>query len=1682
MHVLSLMKYKVWTTAGFSARARIAPSDRVPGTLGLFPKGPCPKNANIASYPGALLFEEEYQKFNDAWACPTAVRASVLDYKVGDAGARALGLSDDCRLADGVWEVRMILVGDPRSAGALANSPLGIKGARANCRLAACCPEDLHHYLRKLKDGRYLVNAEIIGVVRVDEDLSKPDEELFVSYDALDGGSVAEGDGFWTAIRQESAHCGRCFSKDASIHRPMFLCSHQVDTSVFCPSGWHSDCLEDAEERARLNMGDAVWLCKLHTGASFSHRHETPAVTPPRPAHISASAGPAVVTPPRSVRTMHIPSSAFRDVTPPRPAHISASTGPAVVTPPRSVRTMHIPSSAFRDVTPPRPAHISASTGPAVVTSPCSGSAGAALLVGSPIASAVSFDPHTAVLPSAAPALDLPAHRGNMWDSEESSDEESALSQSSDAASSSDASEDHGDSDSETGVAVSSRFTQRSVAPAQEELPNMRISDFPKSTHLLTPEGMEQLRQVWLQSDKKLFRIDAKNKLWACPPPNSGVERDKFQRLNNAHAQLRSHCASFDEILNRAQQMGARPNVGAFTDCVTLLQSRLSFLFEHRFDKFSIYAHIRQMRMTRMGLFWYGYRLCDTCYSAVSGFSKNTLNRNTGTVLKKEEMKARIKRHTKAKQVAERLKDMAITQGERLPETENKAQHSHFVLPYRTQDSCREQLQLQVQAQQQLAYRITPSTFDRAKKLMKALWNIHLNLGKQKKLARCVKCEKLLNKLTKAKAKAKRDVTKIELYQRLFDDHKDEFTEQRRHFDEKKAHALQYPWLLNVVTLDGMDTQKTSLPHYARKTKHKDVENSLQIRVVGAFYIGGAVPCIGITSFDDVPSKGGNASVTALEKMIDVNYECLDPDNIAPIPFHQLPASQAGPVPMDLDDDANPASAAAPPAAAASSVAAAPVAAVTVDDDNGDDEDDDEDDGQHDDTDSASDSDNAGESSASAASASAASIDPPPQAKPKVPFMWPEGLHVTFDNTASDCKNGHVFRFLGMLVALGVFCYITVSTLLVGHTHDIVDQMFSVWSRQLNLKDAATLKALHALFRKKYATQIYELKRMVDEANKARRPHASADPSVPPPIAERLVFLAQELGVQPMMILQSCVINADLWCYKHIPNITLPHVFYIVKEDVPADDADPLGPKVPGVSMYNRFLAESGKDTDVNQREAYRKTRFGPWTTRYTLLRMHEVPTDDPLRVPPLPVDTDPVRACLNQHLEENNMTRKQAKRFRKQLDKFDAATRALQSDCALCAQYIRELDEIGVIHRPKSATAAQKAAANKQNQAKATLKRNLTRHMREAPHDSLVMRGWWTKWIDRVTKVIRPYYIQRGLIANPTAAQQQLSGRTPHPVDLVRDRCEPLVTRMAVDQLCEFEHQLPKVGHFVLTRQNDPHQPFGLGKVIGHNGEKQEGEGELEYNSDEESDADHRAEGQIEGPSMGAAAAAAAASSSRSRPRLNRSAAKDQRYCGDNSDDGSDSDDDGRPEGAPAPKARISAAKSQAARKRAASPSTSKPLSSAKLRKSGGAAASSATDSGKPTMFTLQWWDFVQVSGKRSLQPNDPVHLNQLLDKTKAESAQAGDKLQSVIDRWRQGDFTRMPAAAFSHWQKVSYREATQAWQPEEVERKALIWWGPKKKMLTSANRLLSAVWKKLEIDLVEPDQVQAEQPAATI
>lgn len=64
------------------------------------------------------------------------------------------------------------------------------------------------------------------------------------------------------------------------------------------------------------------------------------------------------------------------------------------------------------------------------------------------------------------------------------------------------------------------------------------------------------------------------------------------------------------------------------------------------------------------------------------------------------------------------------------------------------------------------------------------------------------------------------------------------------------------------------------------------------------------------------------------------------------------------------------------------------------------------------------------------------------------------------DNTCKENKNNLMVKYLGFLVHHGVFDEVRVLFLLVGHTHSVIDQRFSVISRELSAQDAYTLDQL----------------------------------------------------------------------------------------------------------------------------------------------------------------------------------------------------------------------------------------------------------------------------------------------------------------------------------------------------------------------------------------------------------------------------------------------------------------------------------------------------------------------------------------------------------------------------------------------------------------------------------------------
>src|SRR5450759_2709159 len=75
----------------------------------------------------------------------------------------------------------------------------------------------------------------------------------------------------------------------------------------------------------------------------------------------------------------------------------------------------------------------------------------------------------------------------------------------------------------------------------------------------------------------------------------------------------------------------------------------------------------------------------------------------------------------------------------------------------------------------------------------------------------------------------------------------------------------------------------------------------------------------------------------------------------------------------------------------------------------------------------------------------------------------PPVLYVQLDKTSRENKNKFMMAYLNMLVEKGIFKKIKVGFLLVGHTHDQIDQMFSRFSTKLNKQRAFRLDSLEEI-------------------------------------------------------------------------------------------------------------------------------------------------------------------------------------------------------------------------------------------------------------------------------------------------------------------------------------------------------------------------------------------------------------------------------------------------------------------------------------------------------------------------------------------------------------------------------------------------------------------------------------------
>jgi hypothetical protein len=1632
--MFALFKYAPFTEGEHIKDVCLRPSTLIPGTVGVFSSAPtCAPKKWLSDYPGVLMWNELHDRFVQRYHCPTAVRCPVLDYTVDDTAATAMGLDPSCRIKNNEWLVGVTLVGDPTRVGALFNSPHGLDGVAPNCIFELIAKENLHSVLsnNRTSNGKTVVKSTLVCVSRNRDAIltDVKETELLVGYDESDGGHGVAG--YWNELEYD--YCSECFTKENLESNPLIECFLET-----CAISRHRLCSKVPHRRRSF--------CDRHQPHVLSSSVFDAPLTPPptqqvapqkaRPFHfnpdmeITTTPRDIVISPNVLIRHDTATDTAIGTANVATTLHdkFDASTQPTVArTASRYVHCdlmnkerMHTllsrrhPSSSICrvDVSPPR------------TVSPV------------PMIAPISIVHELQTI-----AMDTSGYVPSEEDDIDTSDED----------------------ETSDFVSMSRTGAGSKRVQSRPELRPLKIKVIkPRAISALNEEGVTAVRGLYEKFTPSILSANRRAQ-WHLRQGDYGTpkEQEITEEVSQSLAQLHSCCASHDRLDElRTSRVGGGLNGKIFRNVLTFLESRLEFRRDFRYSDHAVALVIQQQLMAwSKTLNYQGYPLCDTCFTCALGVSRATMYRMTRMEHTHIQERASCGSAKVLKYVVNELTAYAREYGQFNPTATSvgKGTAEVRVLEHITKAQCRIGLEKYIEGKESQNIPISHGTFLRAIEKCKDQ-NLVLNMKSSKELAKCTTCVELNNKVDLAKAKG--DATEIEIAERCKKEHDEEWQEQRALFDMKKQWCLRCPWELNLLTLDGMDSKKTHMPHYQRLSKDADAaaKSRLPLRVVGGFHFGAAQACLGFASYDDVPSKGANASVTSIQHAIDMNFKAQDTSKWAPIPKCKFD----GPIENSHASDETRAAAAAAIDDAASAEAAAAAAAVA--------------------------------DSQPGRSSSSVSVNNPSRASSfhaedfwrehtdeqrKVPFMWSEGLHVTFDNTSGDSKNSTTFRYLALLVAMGIYRYITVSTLMVGHTHDIVDQMFSVWSQRLRENNAPALSDLMKLMRDKYSTKIYELKRHID---KIRR--AGERPSDDVSVAARLKELAREFGVQPHMVLQTFIVDVDRWLsLGSISGISSPHCFYIVKETIVDEETKT---KREAVVMYNRYLAKSHEDHTVHHNPAYARVRFGPWTTRAIVMEMWQLPTTDPYRCPPQYVDTEVHRQCLNHHfLKEKNMNKAQHDEMMAQLKKFDDTMQELALGCSECARMSKERTAIGVIHRadPTAPDSEESKLSREKEKKKRTLKTQYNKHMADPEfvdqHRTLRVDGWYTQWIERVQTVIEPYYLARRLIAAPSAEQRLITGRAAHPVALVSDKTEPPLRRQRVDQRWRATHPPPKVGDFVLLRGR-PWVPIWVGQVKQVGAGREDGENE-EYRSKD------------------AFASSSAAAPTRASGRASKPIVRTGMVCSDTVEnaimetiDEVDNEVDDEPQveadttdGVTRMEVDEDASQSRSNRskKRGRSPAVSKKKSkSAKAckRKAAQSPTASADDAADSTPlravyqelgvdeFEVEWWQYIDTPAIKRMKPNDRQVMRQwVVINGSAEDLTVWDDAVKMFDEKQ--SFKRLPKIAVSRWKSAKYAK----WDgpPNPVSFEKIICWGHKDDFFIEGGKLASKYYKTALEDLALED-----------
>lgn len=466
-------------------------------------------------------------------------------------------------------------------------------------------------------------------------------------------------------------------------------------------------------------------------------------------------------------------------------------------------------------------------------------------------------------------------------------------------------------------------------------------------------------------------------------------------------------------------------------------------------------------------------------------------------------------------------------------------------------------------------------------------------------------------------------------------------------------------------------------------------------------------------------------------------------------------------------------------------------------------------------------------------------------------ITWPKRFHVVFDNAVGENINSNVFSYLALLVHSGVFLEVSISTLLVGHTHNINDQLFSVWSRWLNNHDCITLSQMMEAFSQNYrgwSTQKEDV--AANDANVLNPPTTLNDETesvissvymhipkdAPQPFQDEMkhsrIKIKQDIVeagkiATPYMEHIKRNVNVGGWLadklkadntelkkkyntdhphskdsselYSLFENIRKYHVFMFFKNPTTGD-----------TEMFTKFEAQSHIRYDTphpieHNGEKYRKRRI--------IIPKSRVITDDPLALPFNFVDVSSIITLLDQlgtEDKKNEALQSNIIEMKNICAQLTTQYSTQSENCSECEKYTTQLKEIGTLHKPKNGDDKLVDEHNASVKNRSSIQVKLHEHLKDDKYRSQhsMLKGWWTEWVNNRIPMIQKYYLDT--LPVDTIG---LSGLLSHPADQTK---EEMCAKNRVESDCMKLHGEPKKGDFVLTRaireKNKP--PFWLSKI----------------------------------------------------------------------------------------------------------------------------------------------------------------------------------------------------------------------------------------------------------------------------